>query len=185
MTLTYTAAADEDLKQILALQRQNVEEELSSAEVAADGFVTVRHDLGLLRDMNRAESHIVAKSGGRVVGYALVMLRAFEDRIPILGPMYDKLSQLSYHGRPVEEYPYFIMGQVCVAKPFRGSGAFGGMYREMRALYFPKYRMVITEVARRNTRSIRAHEKVGFELLHRYRDASGEEWDVVLWDWEK
>ncbi len=183
--LTYTAAADEDLEQILALQRQNVEEELCPDEVVADGFVTVRHDLPLLRDMNRAESHIVAKSGGRVVGYALVMLRAFEDRIPILGPMYDKLSRLSYQGRPVEEYRYFIMGQVCVAKLFRGSGAFAGMYSKMRALYSPKYRMVITEVARRNMRSIRAHEKVGFELLHRYRDSAAEEWDVVLCDWGK
>ena len=53
----------------------------------------------------------------------------------------------------------------------------------MKALYAPRYDMTITQVARRNGRSVRAHEKVGFELLHRYRDAAGEEWDLIAWDW--
>jgi RimJ/RimL family protein N-acetyltransferase len=44
------------------------------------------------------------------------------------------------------------------------------------------YDFVITEIATRNTRSIRAHEKVGFQLLHRFKDDK-EEWDVVIWDW--
>ena len=33
-----------------------------------------------------------------------------------------------------------------------------------------KYDFVITEIATLNTRSIRAHEKVGFELLNRFKD---------------
>lgn len=179
----YTACADEDLQQILALQRRNVEEALSPAEVAAEGFVTVRHDEQLLADMNRAAAQVIARSHASVVGYALVMLRDFEDRIPILGPMYDKLSHLEYDGRPVDQYRYFIMGQVCVDKPFRGRGVFAGMYAKMRELYSSSYDMTITEVARRNKRSIRAHEKVGFRLLHRYTDPEGEEWDVIVWDW--
>ncbi len=178
-----TASTDEELEQILSLQHRNVEENLSSEEVASQGFVTVHHDLELLRDMNRAEPQVIATSDGQVVGYALVMLRAFEDRVPILKPMCDMLSGLTYDGRPVDETHYFIMGQVCVDKPVRGKGVFGGMYRKMQELYSRRYDMVITEVARRNTRSIRAHEKVGFELLHRYLDSDGEEWDVILWDW--
>ena len=178
-----TASSDEDLEQILALQRRNVEESLDPDEVRQQGFVTVRHHLDLLRDMNRAEPQVIASHDDRVVGYALVMLRAFEERIPILAPMYDMLSRLTYKGIPVDEYNYFIMGQVCVDKSMRGKNVFSGMYLRMRELYSPRYDMVITEVARRNTRSIRAHQKVGFELLHRYTDSDGEEWDVVLWDW--
>jgi L-amino acid N-acyltransferase YncA len=177
------AASEEDLEQILALQRRNLEPSLGPEAVARDGFVTVRHDLELLRDMNRAAPHVVARSAGRVVGYALVMLRAFEARIPILAPMYDRLSALLYTGRAVADSRYFIMGQVCVGEPFRGTGVFAGLYAELRVRYARDFEMVITEVARRNGRSIRAHAKVGFELLHRYRDPAGEEWDVIVWDW--
>jgi hypothetical protein len=181
---TYRAAAsDEDLRQILALQRKNLEDSLDPAEVVEQGFVTVRHDFEILRDMNDAARHVVAVSGGEVVGYALAMAPAFETRIPILQPMFAMLRQLEYQGRPLESYPYFVMGQVCVAKPFRGSGAFAGMYEALRREHSGTFEMVITEIAQRNTRSIRAHAKVGFELLHRFRAEDGEVWDVVVWDW--
>jgi hypothetical protein len=177
------ATGDGELEQILALQRRNVEEALAPAAVRSQGFVTVRHDLALLRDMNAAAGHVVARHGGRVVGYALVMLPSFEERIPILAPMVARLRALEIDGRPLREVPYFIMGQVCVDAAFRGSGAFAGMYHELRRRHARDYELVVTEVARRNTRSVRAHEKVGFRLLERYRHAGGEEWDVIGWDW--
>ena len=180
-----TASSDEELRQILALQQSNLEEGLHPQEVADQGFVTVRHDFELLRDMNGAAPHVVAVSDGQVVGYALAMVRAFEDRIPILKPMYAMLGQLEYQGQPVNEVPYLIMGQVCVDKGFRGKGVFGGLYQALRQQYSNDYAMTITEIARRNGRSIRAHEKVGFELLHRYTADDGEVWDLVVWDWRK
>jgi len=33
-------------------------------------------------------------------------------------------------------------------------------------------------------RSLRAHERVGFEPIHRYRDGV-DEWVIVAWDWSK
>lgn len=180
----FTAAStDEELRQILDLQCQNVEERLEREEVAREGFVTVRHDLPLLRDMNRAEPHVIALFDGSVAGYALVMLRGFEERVPVLGPMFAVLDGLEYAGRPLKLSSYFVMGQVCVAKPFRGQGVFDGLFRCMRDRYAARYELVVTEVARRNTRSLRAHSRVGFERLHRYHDPGGEEWDVVAWDW--
>lgn len=177
------AAGDGDLEQVLELQRRNVESALDPREAAAQGFVTVRHDLALLREMNDAAPHVVARGGGRVVGYALVMLRAFEPRIPVLAPMVATLAGLEVRGRPLGELRYFIMGQVCVDAAWRGSGVFGALFDELRRRYAGEFDLIVTEVARRNGRSVRAHEKVGFELLHRYRDPSGEEWDLIAWDW--
>ena len=179
------ASTDEELRQILALQQRNLEEELKPREVQGQGFVTVRHDFDLLRAMNDAAPHVIAVSGGRVVGYALVMLRTFRDRIPILQPMFRTLGQLTYRERPANGYHYFIMGQVCIDRPLRGEGVFGGLYQALRQHYSEEYDLIITEVARRNGRSIRAHEKVGFELLHRYPAADGEVWDLIVWDWRK
>jgi len=177
------ASSTADLEQILALQRCNVEEGRTPEDVAAQGFVTVRHDLALLREMNDAAGHVVARVDGHVVGYALVMLASFEERIPILAPMVARLRTLEFRGRALCDLRYFIMGQVCVDAAYRGSGAFAGLYDELRRRYASQYDLVVTEVARRNTRSVRAHAKVGFELLQRYRHDGGEEWDLIGWDW--
>ena len=39
----------------------------------------------------------------------------------------------------------------------------------------------MTEVSRRNARSLRAHQRVGFETLAEYRDAS-DDWAVLALD---
>lgn len=173
----------DQLDQILALQSINLEGHPGQASIPADGFVTVRHEPQVLHDMNDAAPHIIAIADDQVVGYALVMLREFDQRVPILQPMFRRLVELDYQGRPVTDFRYFIMGQVCVARAFRGRGVFVGMYHAMRDHYSADNDMVITEVATRNTRSIAAHRKVGFELLHRYIDQWGERWDLVVWDW--
>jgi len=38
---------------------------------------------------------------------------------------------------------------------------------------------IITEISTRNHRSIRAHEKVGFETIKEY-ESDGKEWKIVL-----
>jgi RimJ/RimL family protein N-acetyltransferase len=174
---------DQQLEQILQLQRRNTVAALSIDEVAAQGFVTVQHDLDLLREMNQVDQHIIALRDQRVIGYALVMQREFEARLPILKPLFGQIRSLTHNGRSVEDYRYFIMGQVCVAKPFRGQGVFEGLYQCMRRCYGGRYDFVITEVATRNQRSIRAHEKVGFRLLRSYKH--GEQWDLIYWDWQE
>jgi hypothetical protein len=75
------------------------------------------------------------------------------------------------------------MGQICVAAGYRGTGIFDGLYRTMAEQYGDRFDFTVTEVAARNTRSLRAHARAGFETLHVYRDAtSGEQWHVIVLD---
>jgi len=74
------------------------------------------------------------------------------------------------------------MGQVCVAAPYRGKGVFDLLYNQHKAAFSHKYDFVITDIATRNTRSMRAHARIGFKKIHTYRDEL-DEWDTVLWDW--
>lgn len=48
-----------------------------------------------------------------------------------------------------------------------------------------KYDFAITEIHKSNIRSIKAHARIGFELIHSYKDPNGDEWDIVIWDWKK
>ncbi len=175
-------STSEEVTQIVDLQSQNLSSALSPEIMASQGFLTVRHDPAVLQRMNAATPAVIAKDGGRVVGYALVMPREFAPEVPILLPMFDMLDGLSWKGIPLRDNPrWFVMGQICVAEGYRGMGVFDGMYLKMREVYKPEYDFTVTEVAERNTRSLRAHERVGFQNLHIYPDTTtGETWRTVV-----
>jgi GNAT superfamily N-acetyltransferase len=175
------AETDAHLQQILELQAANLPQHITPAEALEQGFVTVCHELGLLREMNEPHRHSLAWSGSELAGYALVMEPRFRARIPVLIPMFELLDDLPWHGRPLRHWRYFVMGQVCVAKAYRGQGAFAGLYHDLQARLRSSFDVVVTEISMRNPRSVRAHEKIGFEPLHRYIDPDGEDWLVVGW----
>lgn len=179
---TYTVAADQDLNQILRLQESNLKRNLHVDEQSKEGFVTVDHDYGLLQRMNSPYPHVITKVGDDVVGYCLVMLPELRMEIPILIPMFHTLENLSYQNVPLLEARYFIMGQVCIAKEYRGQGIFYGMYDYLKDSMMKDFDYIITEVSGQNLRSLKAHYNQGFKDLHAYKDNNGHPWVMVIWD---
>lgn len=172
---------DEMLRQVLKLQKANLPRSVTAEEAREQGFVTVGHKLELLREMNTPYGHSCAWMGEELAGYALVMETRFRHRIPILFPMFELLDGVPWQGKALREWRYFVMGQVCVGKPFRGQGVFEGLYRDLKERLSAHFDLVVTEIATRNTRSVKAHEKLGFETLHTYTGPEGEEWVIVGW----
>jgi hypothetical protein len=178
------AKDDEDLKGILALQRLNHEDQLSKEEVDRDGFLTARHDLELLRRMHAANPSAIATHQGRVVAYVIMMSREFRDALPILVPMFQVFDALVHRDRPLSEQRYFVNGQSCVDKAYRGLKLLDRIFALYREVYNDRFDLIATEIAQRNVRSLRAHARVGFRTVHAYVDpVTKEPWDVVLWDW--
>ncbi|MGI9543556.1 MAG: GNAT family N-acetyltransferase [Cyclobacteriaceae bacterium] len=177
---------DSDLKQMLDLQKRNLARNLEAEELIDQGFVTADHSLELLAEMNLEGPHVIAKLGDQIVGYALVMTERFKMRLPVLVPMFNEIAAAIYKGKLLATYRYFVMGQICIDKPYRGKGVFRGLYKTMRKRFESDYDLVVTEISLRNPRSIRAHEKVGFETVHRYTsEVDNEDWVIVVWDWSK
>jgi hypothetical protein len=168
--------SERELRQILELQQRNLARNLPPDEVAAQGFVTVEHTVELLQRMHALAPSIVARDGAALAGYALVMPPECRAFIPVLVPMFERLDALGDQGS------YYIMGQICVDKPWRGRGVFDQLYAAHRQHLRGRYDCSITEVALRNGRSLRAHLRVGFKVIERYRDAT-DDWAVVRWDW--
>jgi GNAT superfamily N-acetyltransferase len=110
------------------------------------------------------------------------MPRECRPLVPVLEPMFALLDGLAYQGQPLASRRFYVMGQVCVDKAHRGKGLFDALYHQHREQLRLRYDLCVTEIATRNTRSLRAHARVGFETVHTYRDAS-DTWAVVLWDW--
>jgi hypothetical protein len=170
---------EEELKQILDLQGANLPRQLSAEEMAAEGFVTVEHTLDLLKRMHAITPSIIARDGASLAGYALVMPVQCRSFIPILEPMFRRLEPLR-----VFERRFYVMGQICVGKRWRGQGVFDLLYHAHRQHLRARYDCSVTEVATRNKRSMRAHERVGFKEIDRYRDET-DEWAVLRWDWSE
>lgn len=175
---------DADLHQMLALQQANLPAHISKTELQAEGFVTVHHNFDLLKAMNTPYPHIIARDGEDVVGYTLVMLPTFQDRIPVLIPMFEEFNRATFQRRLLTDVNYVVMGQVCIAKGYRGQGIFQGMYAQMNKQMAPHFEAIVTEVSVRNPRSLRAHAKVGFQTIREYQADTGEEWAILLWDWK-
>ncbi|WP_164012460.1 GNAT family N-acetyltransferase [Pyxidicoccus trucidator] len=167
-----------ELEQILQLQAANLRDHVAPEQAAREGFVTVAHTLDVLEKMHALAPSVIAKDGGKVAGYALVMPVGARAFVPILDPMFQLLETLSWRGRPLHEWGYYVMGQVCVAEEYRGQGVFDALYREHCVSYADRFACTVTEVSTSNTRSLRAHARVGFETLQTYRDAT-DEWAVM------
>lgn len=173
-----------DFENMLALQKTNLPENISIQEAEEQGFVTLKHNVRLLQEMNNPFPHAIAKDGERVVGYALVMLKEFSQQIPKLDPMFAQIEDAVYQSRKLNSYKYFIMGQVCIDKAYRGKRIFDNLYLTLKAQMEPHFDFVLTEVATRNVRSMKAHQRVGFQRVHLYNSPSGEEWEIILWNWK-
>ena len=175
-------SSTEELQQILQLQQENLIQHIDETEMKSQGFVTLCHDLRTLEQMHSLAPTVIIKDNEKVIAYALTMLQECRQLIPDLAPMFALLDQLSWNNKPLSKYSFYVMGQVCINKQYRGQGLFDELYKYHKKIYQPRFDLFITEIATRNHRSIRAHERVGFKNIYTHRDEL-DEWAVVGWDW--
>ena len=172
----------DELQQILKLQEENLLNNIDNAEMQSQGFVTLHHSLAILKQMHSLAPSVIIKDNEKVIAYALTMLRECRQLIPDLEPMFALLDKLSWKNKPLNDYRFYVMGQICIAKDYRGQGLFEKLYQHHKKIYEPQFDLFITEISTRNHRSIRAHERAGFKTIHIHQDEL-DEWTVVGWDW--
>ncbi|MBL9169203.1 MAG: GNAT family N-acetyltransferase [Verrucomicrobiales bacterium] len=171
-----------ELKSILALQAANLRRNLAEEEAAREGFLTAEYELDYLRRMNQSEPSVVAVDGDRIVGYALAATQAIRHGNPLLADLFRQIDPLDFRGKLLREVPYVVVGQLCIAKGYRGIGLVGQIYGHFRRSMQGRYQCAVTDVARSNVRSLKAHWKMGFRTIHSI-SFDGLEWEVVLWNW--
>lgn len=172
----------QELQQILRLQEENLIQHIDETEMKSQGFVTLRHDLATLEQMHRLAPSVIIKGDDKVVAYALTMLQECRQLMPDLEPMFSLFDSLSWNNKPLNDYRFYIMGQICIAKEYRGQGFLEQLYQYHKKNYRSLFDLCVTEISMRNHRSLRAHEKIGFKIIHTHRDKL-DEWVVVAWDW--
>jgi len=185
MIVYTTANTDKDIQQIIELQKLNLPQSLTEEQKNSQGFVTVVHSFETIKKMNDTEASIVAKDGEKVIGYLLAMTNEAKNDIPVLIPMFNAFNDVVYRGRKISSFNYIVVGQVCIADGYRGKGILDDCYSAYKNHFRNKYNFAITEIHKTNQRSINAHARIGFELVHSYKNPNGDEWEIVILDWTK
>ena len=173
---------NEELQQILDLQQQNLPKNISAEELKSQGFVTFQHDLKILQEFHQLAPSVIVKNDDKVVAYALTVVNEARHIFPSIESMFVLLETLQWKGKPFHDFRYYGMGQICVAKDHRGKGVFEMLYQQHKISYSNRYDLLVTMISTKNHRSLKAHEKVGFETVLIEKDEL-DEWAVVVWDW--
>ena len=167
---------------IKALQEENLRTNITDEEALSQGFLTASYTMDYLLDMNAAAPTVIAKDGEVIAGYAMVATQPVRNGHDLMADLFDTIDRTTYQGKLLKEASYVVVGQLCVAKAYRGMGLVQQLYGYFRDCYADQYEYLVTDVAQANTRSLKAHLKSGFQVIDTLT-YGGIKWDIVLWDW--
>jgi L-amino acid N-acyltransferase YncA len=182
MIYATTVSTPKELQQILELQKRNLKQHISEAEKDEQGFVTMSFSTEMLEKFHSFAPSIIIKDDGKVIAYAIVLLQEGRQSYPGLEPMFINLEKLQWKEKSLYNYKFYVMGQICIDKEYRGIGLFDKLYMKHKEIYQQQYDFIVTTISTSNFRSLKAHKRVGFVPINRFTDPL-DEWDVVLWDW--
>ncbi len=171
-----------ELEGIRKLQQENLKKNLSDQEAGVEGFVTAEYTMQFLERMHYEKPSVIAKDGDLVVGYTLVAVKSIRFEHELLKDLFDTIDKTQYLNRPLKDTRYVVVGQLCVSKNYRGLGLVHQMYQHFKKTLSQDFDYCITDVAKDNPRSLKAHLKSGFEVIDELK-YGGVGFDIVLWDW--
>jgi ribosomal protein S18 acetylase RimI-like enzyme len=171
-----------ELEGIKSLQQENLKKNLTDRETESQGFVTAEYSIEFLQTLHQAGPSIIAKDMDQVVGYALVALKSIRHQHDLLSDLFNAIDKIEYNNQALKNSKYVVVGQLCVARNYRGLGLVHQMYQQFKTSLSNEFDYCITDVARENPRSLKAHEKIGFQVIDTL-EYGGLGWHIILWDW--
>jgi ribosomal protein S18 acetylase RimI-like enzyme len=183
ITIKRVSSKDE-LNAIAELQHLNLRQNISTEEALGQGFLTAEYSMDVLEGMHAQEPAIIAMDGNTLAGYALVATKSTRNSHPLLADLFAAIDRLEYKNTPLKGLNYVVVGQLCVAREFRGQGLVSKLYNQFRDSLAGNYIYCVTDVATTNQRSLNAHSKAGFTVIN-HTEYAGVGWEVVLWNWRQ
>ena len=138
------------------------------AEQKKDGFLSAYFNEQELAEINNNIGTIACVDDGRVAGFMCVTDVDFNRRFTLPSSMIARFSQLTFEGRPVNDYVACVCGPVCIDRDFRGQKIFESFYDALPDFVPSKFNLATTLVSTANLRSLAAHRKVGLQDLDEF-----------------
>lgn len=147
-----------DYPAILQLQSQNTPASLSESQ-KRQGFIVSRMDEVQLESINRRLGILVAVEDSTLVGFVCLMSTDAQPHPPVVNAMLDRLSSLSFNGRPLSEQRVFLYGPVCLDIAWRGKGILKQLFAAVKAYTRDEFDVGALFVDDDNPHSLAAHEQ--------------------------
>src|SRR5215211_3461547 len=155
----------DELEQIHRLNKLNLKQCLSVDQQKNQGFVTWLYSMDLLKQLHQLASSVIVKDGDKVAGYALTTLKESGNFHADLNAMFEKLKEVVYKGQQLTSFNFYCMGQICIDKQYRSMGIVNMLYQKHKQVYSHLYDFILTEISTSNYRSLKAHQKIGFQTI--------------------
>ncbi len=176
--LEYRKARPEDFQQILDLQNANLFSALDEKE-RSSGYLSTAFTLEQFERMHESLGISVCLDENKVCGYFCSSTPEV-NTAPIPRAMVKHCSILTYKGKPLNSYRFYIANPICIHKDYRGSGAYVGLIKKMLELGANDYDLAVGFVSKENYRNLRAARKLSVETVGQFSAEGQTFWVMVL-----
>ena len=146
----------EDYPGILELQAANYLGNLTAQE-RQGGFLSAEFSSAQIAAMAADLGIVVARDGGRVVGYLCAHRADLSPLPPVVEAMLRCARAAAHRGRALAEARLFVYGPVCIERTQRGRGRLRMLYSALLAQVAGRFELGVTLVSRDNPHSLQAH----------------------------
>ncbi|MBS2001393.1 MAG: GNAT family N-acetyltransferase [Cyanobacteria bacterium SZAS LIN-5] len=172
-----TTAGALDFEQVVTLQKANSLAVLPE-DARGDGFLSSDFTAEQFEQMAKSVALIVALDAGQVIGFVCASTPEFNRNVPVPAAMMQRFPRIKIGSRRLNEVSSFISGPVCVEKSYRGQGVFEALYNKLFDATATDFDVALAFIATSNPRSVKAHGKVGMDVIDRF-DVAGREFYIV------
>lgn len=156
-----------DIEGILALQKSNLYSELTAAQ-RTRGFVTTPFTIPQIEEIIEEDGIFVVERKGQIIAYAFAGTWKYFEQWAIFPFMAVRLPGLSFKGGEITTSNSFQYGPVCIDAQYRGKKLLNSIFEVMRLEFVQKFPISITFINKVNQISLRAHQKLGWEIVDEF-----------------
>lgn len=164
----YRNAKIKDIPAVSRLQERYHVDTISE-EDRPDGFVTTLFTYEQFKELIERENGLaLACDGDKVIGYAMAGSWEYWSAWPLFQYMIKDLPSTEYLGQPLSVENSYQYGPIAIHSDYRGSNVFPNLFEFSRIQMKERYPIMVTFVNQINPRSVRAHEKLGLDLIKEF-----------------
>lgn len=178
--MIFRRASRSDFPQILALQTQNLRQNLDEVQ-QQQGFLSIEYSENDLTAINDGLGIYVAMEGDRLLAYAMAETKEFAGGVPLIAGMISRFPGAKFQNHPVEALRYFIYGPVCIDRAARGRGVLNGLLDAMSSALNADFELGIAFISQSNVHSYHAHvRKNGMLVIDEFEFDGRRLWTVAF-----
>jgi hypothetical protein len=113
------------------------------------------------------------------------MSKELAKTIPFEAEFVENAEKMLFEGKPIKDYNYALLAQLCIAKEYRFSMTFGKLHFYTHSMLKEQgFEIVVGEIDDENKRSLSSHSGDFFDAGI-YTASSGAKWHIMVKDYTK